>query len=153
MHPNIDLLSARAQRPMIAGILAVVAGIVLEAGVAYALFGPTHETAYISSSGVRTGVSHHSLVDEGVDLGAGVLIGAFAVAGLALVAIGASGSLGRRARRQTQPALWLLAALVTIGASLTMLTVGWLMMPGALLALIAAALWNWTAGRGETPPG
>ena len=113
----------------------------LLAGVAaagYALFGPTvHSQAGVGTDGTRIGAeSSRSLIADGLDPLAAALIAGLTILAIAAayLAWSADGS-PRRTRRGMMCAIALL-----ILAMLSVLTVGWLFLPAAILACLSFLL-------------
>src|SRR5690349_20697100 len=101
------------------------------AGLCYALFGPIFHETVIAGAGGRVMGTSHGLVDEGMSGPVIAMLSAFLVA---LVGIGMGGLL--RLIRGCSLGDWLLlssSALLFGLALLSFLTVGWLLLPSALL--------------------
>ncbi len=123
-----------------------LAGLAAAGGVAAAAFAPLgHSTTY-NSRGEVVARRDYSLYDEGIGWETGLVLGWFLLgAGLLLVfAFVAWRGGGDGWLRQ---ALVVLGFLLTASALFLALTVGWLLLPGAVLSLLAAALWTWAPGR------
>jgi len=113
--------------------LTVAAGLVTLAGTAYALFGPL-----VSTNGES--ISHY---EDGLVPVVWLVFAGWAVGGGALIAAGAA-ALARDRRAGAIPLTIILGAtLVNVLAWFTVLTVGYLVLPGAILAAVAAILAYW----------
>lgn len=113
------------------------AGLAAAGGVAAAAFAPLgHSTTY-DSRGEVVATREHSLYEDGIGWGAGMVLGWFLLgAGLLLVfALVAWRGGGDGWLRQ---AMVVVGFLLTASALFLTLTIGWLLLPAAVLSLLAA---------------
>lgn len=136
-----QLAPTRGRQVALPATLALLAAAAVAVALVYAVFGPTYESTSISvsSSGVVTHgeTSRHSLYDEGIEPAVFGLLGWFAALGFALVAAGVA-MFRRGVTPRVPPVVISVAALLLTTALFAALTIGWLFLPAALLALIAA---------------
>ncbi len=136
-----DRSSAVRALPMALAGLAAAAG-----GVASAFAPLQHSTTY-NSRGEEVVTRSYSLYEDGIAWETGLVLGWFALcACLMLVfAVVAWRGGGHSWLRQ---AMVVAGFLLTASALFLALTVGWLLLPAAVLSLLAAvALWTWAPGR------
>lgn len=118
-----------------------VAGLAAAAGVLAAVFAPLQHSTTYGAEGVVLARRSYSLYEDGIGWETGLVLGWFALcACLMLVfAVMAWRGSGDGWLRQ---AVVVLGFLLTASALFLALTVGWLLLPAAALALLAAALWT-----------
>ncbi|MCK9518093.1 MAG: hypothetical protein M0R74_03540 [Dehalococcoidia bacterium] len=137
---------------LIGPTLAVVAGVVLTAGIIYAAFGPLHTSGpEVSDGRIVRPESTHSLYSEGIGLATGAQLAWFAICAALIVTVGCVG-FGNDDSPALRRALCAIGVLTAISGTMLLLTIGWLMLPGALLALLAAASWSWVTAAGRRHP-
>lgn len=122
------------------------AGLAAAGGVAAAAFAPLQHTTTYDSRGEVVVTRSYSLYGDGIGWETGLVLGWFLLgAGLLLVFAFVAWRGGGDG--------WLRQAVVVVGFLLTAsalflaLTVGWLLLPAAVLSLLAAAFWAWAPGR------
>ena len=113
------------------------------AAAGYALFGPTvHSQAGVGTDGTRIGaVSSRSLVADALDPLAAALIAWLTI--LAIAAAYLAWSADESPRRTRRGMMCAIALLIL--AMLSVLTVGWLFLPAAILACLSSLLPRLTA--------
>lgn len=140
---DMGALSRRKRRP--GAILLALAGLVAAGGVAAAAFAPLQHSTTYDSRGEVVVTRSYSLYEDGIGWETGLVLGWFLLgAGLLLVfAFVAWRGGGDGWLRQ---ALFVLGFLLTASALFLALTVGWLLLPAAVLSLLAAAILSRASG-------
>jgi len=117
-----------------AGLASAVLG---AGGILFAVFGPMVASMECTAGGGCGPITHHSLLNEGIEPGTW-----FFLLGVGLVFAGIAGTaLGyHRGARQARWGLWLLTLLLVLGTWVSLLSIGWLLMPAAFLALVASGM-------------
>jgi L-lactate permease len=141
---EIGNLSRRKPRP--GAILIALAGLAAAGGVAAAAFAPLlHSTTY-GAEGVVLARRDYSLYEDGIGWETGLVLGWFALCACLMLVFAFVAWRGGGQRWLGQAVL-VLGFLLTASALFLALTVGWLLLPAAVLSLLGAALWTWAPGR------